>query len=120
MLSAEFSKKADKFLDKAEKELAKRIVGANKKPNRIKLRGFLKFVGSLFHLLQAVGIQTQQTIKKLQLNPFPQDMKRVENQWFENEKIFRIRVGDYRVLYTVNHQKNRVLVVDIDKRSHVY
>ncbi len=54
------------------------------------------------------------------MDPFPRDVKRVENQWFENEKVFRIRVGDYRVLYTVNYTKNRILIFSIDKRSRVY
>ena len=58
--------------------------------------------------------------KALPMDPFPRDVKRVENQWFENEKVFRIRVGDYRVLYTVNYTKNRILIFSIDKRSRVY
>jgi mRNA-degrading endonuclease RelE of RelBE toxin-antitoxin system len=37
-------------------------------------------------------------ILRLQQLPFPSDVKRVENQWFEGEKVFRIRVGDYRAL----------------------
>ncbi len=36
---------------------------SNNKPNRNKLRGFLRFVGVLFPRLQAVGIHTQQTIR---------------------------------------------------------
>lgn len=45
---------------------------------------------------------------------------RVENQWFEGEKVFRVRVGDYRILYTVNYEKKRVLIVNLDKRSRAY
>ncbi len=59
-------------------------------------------------------------IKTLQQNPFPKDVKRVENQWFDNEKVFRIRVGDYRILYTVSFQKQRILAVNIDKRPRAY
>lgn len=51
---------------------------------------------------------------------FPSDAKRVENQFFEDEKIFRIRVGDYRILYCVNYEKKRVLITKIDKRSNAY
>ncbi|HLF54574.1 MAG TPA: type II toxin-antitoxin system RelE/ParE family toxin [Candidatus Nanoarchaeia archaeon] len=87
MLRIEFSRKADKFLDKCEKDLCKRLVGA---------------------------------IQELQESPFPKDAKRVENQWFEGEKIFRIRIGDYRVLYCVDHQKSRIMIVNIDKRERVY
>lgn len=87
MLNVIFSRKADKFLDKVERELANRII---------------------------------KSLQDLLSNPFPSDVKRVENQWFENEKVFRIRVGDCRILYTVNYQKNRLLVVNIDKRPRVY
>jgi len=37
-----------------------------------------------------------------------------------HEDTFRIRVGDYRILYTVNDQKKIVVVFKIDKRSRVY
>ena len=32
------------------------------------------------------------------------------------EKLFRIRVGDYRILYEVNHKGNLIGIVKIDKR----
>ncbi len=87
MLSPEFSRKADKFLDKAEKELAVRLI---------------------------------KRIETLCSEPFPQEVTRVENQWFEGEKVFQVRVGDYRILYVVNYQKQRLLVVNIDKRPRAY
>lgn len=59
-------------------------------------------------------------VEKLKQNPFPKDVKRVENEFFENEKIFRVRVGDYRILYAVNYTKNRILLVNVDKRSRAY
>ena len=55
-------------------------------------------------------------IKGLSENPFPSESKRVIGQ----EKVFRIRVGAYRILYIVFHDKNEVLVSDIDKRSKIY
>jgi mRNA-degrading endonuclease RelE of RelBE toxin-antitoxin system len=87
MLNADFSRRARKFLEKCENELAKRLVNA---------------------------------LDKLRQNPFPSDAKRVENQWFESEKVFRIRVGDCRVLYSVNYAKNRLIIVKIDTREHAY
>ncbi len=59
-------------------------------------------------------------IEALATTPFPKGTKRVENSWYENEKVFRIRVGDYRVLYSLNYDKNRIMIVTIDKRSRVY
>lgn len=56
-------------------------------------------------------------IKKLSSEPFPQDMKRVVGR---KEKVFRIRVGDYRILYVVFTDKNIILISDIDKRPKIY
>jgi len=80
-------------------------------------RSARKFLEKAENLLARRLVDAVQTLQHV---PFPSDVKRVENQWFEGEKVFRIRVGDYRVLYTVNYQKNRVLVVDIDKRPRAY
>lgn len=34
--------------------------------------------------------------------------------------VYRIRIGDYRVLYRVNYSYNKIVVIKIDKRSRVY
>lgn len=56
-------------------------------------------------------------IEKLSVEPFPSDVKRVVNK---KEKIFRIRVGDYRIQYTVHYERNLVFISDIDKRPRAY
>ncbi|MEW5759357.1 MAG: type II toxin-antitoxin system RelE/ParE family toxin [Candidatus Thermoplasmatota archaeon] len=56
-------------------------------------------------------------IKNLADDPFPHDAKRIIGQ---KEKVFRVRVGDYRILYVVFLDKNALLVVNIDKRAKVY
>ena len=56
-------------------------------------------------------------IKLLALDSFPQDVKRVAGR---KEKVFRIRVGDYRIQYVVFHETNLILITDIDKRSRAY
>jgi len=56
-------------------------------------------------------------IETLNENPVQHDSKVVEGY---NEKMFRIRVGDYRILYEVDYQKNQLGIVKIDKRSKVY
>lgn len=56
-------------------------------------------------------------IKSLSNNPFPTDIKRVVGR---NEKIFRVRVGDYRIQYTVFYKENIILITDVDKRSQAY
>ena len=56
-------------------------------------------------------------ISSLSINPFPQDAVRVVGR---KEKIFRIRVGDYRVQYIVDYDKNLILITDVDKRPRAY
>lgn len=56
-------------------------------------------------------------LEKLKENPFPSDCKRIEGH---KEKIFRVRVGDYRILYEVLNEEVIIEVIKIDKRSRVY
>ena len=66
--------------------------------------------------------QTKERIKnkllKLQEDPFPSEVERVES--YKGEKIFRVRVGDYRILYVARYETNLILVTKIDKRGRVY
>ena len=55
--------------------------------------------------------------KKLGDDPFPQDIERVAGK---KDKVFRVRVGKYRILYVVFYDKNTILISDIDKRPRVY
>ena len=34
--------------------------------------------------------------------------------------IFRIRIGDFRTLYRINYQENKIIVIKLDKRPRVY
>ena len=56
-------------------------------------------------------------IKELAVNPFPPDVKRVVGR---KDKSFRVRVGDYRIIYLVYPDKNVILIADIDKRPRIY
>ena len=55
-------------------------------------------------------------IRLLQSVPVPHNSVKVQGE----ERTFRIRVGDYRVLYEIYWQNNTILIVKIDKRSRVY
>ena len=37
-----------------------------------------------------------------------------------SKSLFRIRVGDYRILYEVDYSNNLIGIVKIDKRLRVY
>lgn len=52
-------------------------------------------------------------IEKLAYDPFTSDVKRIVNR---KEKIFRVRLGDYRIQYSVIYDKKLIFVSDIDKR----
>lgn len=56
-------------------------------------------------------------IRSLASDPFPSDAKRVVGR---KEKIFRVRAGEYRVLYAVFYEQNLILITDVDKRSRAY
>lgn len=56
-------------------------------------------------------------IEELALDPFPKDVKRVVNQ---KEKVFRVRVGDYRIQYSVFYERNILFVSDVDWRESAY
>lgn len=56
-------------------------------------------------------------IEELSEDPFPTDVKRVLNR---KEKIFRVRVGDYRIQYLVLYSKNVIYISDIDRRERAY
>jgi len=34
--------------------------------------------------------------------------------------VFRIRIGDFRALYRINYQENKIIILKIDKRPRVY
>jgi len=60
-------------------------------------------------------------LKKLQTlseNPFPKDAKFLGRD--DGDKIFRVRIGFFRVLYSVDEDNLRILIFKIDKRSRVY
>ncbi len=66
------------------------------------------------------NILAQRILKKiedLRTNPFPQEVKMIEGYM---EKTYRVRVGDYRILYEVDRNKKFIGVVKIDHRDQVY
>ena len=55
-------------------------------------------------------------IEKLETEPVPTDAKVIEG----SNKTFRIRVGKYRILYQIYHDKEEILIAKIDHRETVY
>ena len=58
-----------------------------------------------------------ESIEKLAEDPIPHDSKRVIGT---REKVFRIRVGKFRVLYRIDYKNLLLVVIKIDRREHAY
>jgi mRNA interferase RelE/StbE len=74
-----------------------------------------KFYNSLDEQIQE---RVKSSLKRLEQNQVPSDAKFVGRH--DGEKVFRIRIGDYRALYKVKESAKIILVTKIDKRSRVY
>jgi mRNA interferase RelE/StbE len=61
-----------------------------------------------------VRIKTR--IDALAENPYPADTKKLTNE----KDLYRIRAGDYRVIYTVQNKQLLILVVKIGHRREIY
>jgi mRNA interferase RelE/StbE len=46
-------------------------------------------------------------IEELKEEPFPSEAVRVEE--YKKDKVFRVRVGDYRILYYVDYEKSLII-----------
>lgn len=55
-------------------------------------------------------------INGLEREPRPQGVRKLSAE----ERIYRIRVGDYRVLYQINDKDLLVLVVSVGDRRDIY
>ncbi len=55
-------------------------------------------------------------LKSLRENPRPQGVKKLAGE----EDLYRIRAGDYRIIYTIQDKQLIVLVVKIGNRKDVY
>lgn len=68
-------------------------------------------------LTPAVANRCRDRLRLLPSDPVPHDAVRVQG---EPGLTFRIRVGDYRVLYRIEYEHQRILIIKIDKRARVY
>jgi len=69
--------------------------------------------------LDALQAKTRNRIIKhllaLEENPRPSGIKKLQGQ-----ESYRLRVGDYRVLYTVNDKIKQVVILAVGHRREVY
>ena len=62
-------------------------------------------------------LKLKQALDKLAENPRPHGAKRLQGT---KEEIYRIRVGDYRVLYEIKENQLVIIVIRIAHRKNVY
>jgi mRNA interferase RelE/StbE len=62
--------------------------------------------------------QLQQKMMRLVDDPVPPDAKALKGRQFEG--LYRVRSGDYRIVYQVRHQEVTVVVVRIGDRKDIY
>ena len=67
-------------------------------------------------LERSLQVRLARRINSLVENPFPQGIKKLAGE----EDLYRLRVGDYRIIYQIQEKRLVVLVVRIGHRSEVY
>jgi mRNA interferase RelE/StbE len=64
----------------------------------------------------SVRRRIKQRIDSLAENPFPSGIKKIEGE----DELYRLRVGDYRILYQVKGKILLVLIIGIGHRRDIY
>ncbi len=58
----------------------------------------------------------REEILKLSENPRPRGVRKLKGK----EDIYRIRISDYRILYTINDQERKISILSILARKEAY
>jgi mRNA interferase RelE/StbE len=82
----------------------------------------IQISNSFYHQFRKLAAKNQQRVKDaiadLSENPRPPGVKKLVGQG--NEDDYRIRVGDYRVLFHINDKSRQVIVYRVNSRENVY
>jgi mRNA interferase RelE/StbE len=70
---------------------------------------------SLDRLPDSIVARILARLDHLETDPRPSDVKKLKGR-----EAWRIRVGDYRVIYTINDRELLILVVDLGHRRDIY
>jgi len=65
-----------------------------------------------------VRIKIIEKIDGLALNPRPLDCKKLQDN--RRPPLYRIRTGDYRIVYTIQDEILLILILDVGHRKEVY
>ena len=67
-------------------------------------------------LSKEVQIRLKHRIDNLAENPFPRGVKKLSAE----ENIYRLRIGDYRIIYQVQGKALLILILKLGHRKNVY
>lgn len=87
------------------------------------LYGFAYSAASLAYLKTIQPKDRRQIVARIQAlaaNPHPHNCKMVQKKMHGVDKVYRIRSGDYRVLYVVRNSPDQIVILDIGHRKDVY
>ena len=60
--------------------------------------------------------EKRRIVSALERLPYGDDIKRLQG----HDELYRLRVGDYRIIYTVDHGQLIVCVIDAGNRGQIY
>ncbi len=63
-------------------------------------------------------VRIDRAIRALALEPRPSGCKKLVGKQFDN--LYRIRVGDWRILYAIEDHRLVVLILDVVRRDQAY
>ncbi len=69
----------------------------------------------LAKLPKEIILRLKKKISLLKIKPVPQNATHLSGN-----KLFRIRIGKYRVIYEINYSRKIIGIIKIDKRSRAY
>ena len=67
-------------------------------------------------LPQQVADRIEQHIEALHTNPRPAGVKKLRGQ----TRTYRVRVGNWRIIYTIDDSTQEIMLLTIDDRKDVY
>lgn len=73
-----------------------------------------KVFDELSSLIQS---RVENEIRNLSLNPRPQGTKKLSGKL---EGIWRLRIGDFRLLYEIDDKSKKVILLDLGHRRQIY
>lgn len=95
---------------------------SSRKPTALYAIAYAEVALKYLEGLRSVKIRRQikSRIDALVFDPFPAGSKKLENVTDHRDPVYRVRSGDYRVLYVVRSNAHQIVVLDIGDRKDIY